>query len=342
MTLELCVVGAGPAGLCAAWEGQQRGWKTLIMDRATETGGVWAWAPSDMRTLSPRLRDGLPDGTQSQGEGEYARADEVLTQLRDFAQKLTVDWQLGAEVLALDTGPDGTLKVTTKAGIVTTRRLILATGQHDEPVIPPVQGLRSRPYSHSRSFDVSTVKPGQRVVVIGAGASAADLVERLLARQAVVTVSSRSPFPARKTPAVRGILASLSWAASGIPVPLLPPHLRCTNPTLVLGSFLKTAQARGDITAVGATVGLSEAGVIVEADGLVPADHVIFATGYRSSLGWLGSPALNPQGEPQQRGGVSTTVTGLGFLGLSCMRTRRSGFLRGLPGDAAAVVRSLA
>jgi putative flavoprotein involved in K+ transport len=342
MTLDLVVVGAGPAGLCAAWEAQKRDWNTVILERSEEVGGVWSWAPGNMRTLSPRHRDLMPDGSHPQGTGDYATASEVLALLNDFSEKLTVNWHLGLQALALEVGQDGTLHVTTESGTLVTRRLIVATGQHDEPVTPPIRGLHSRPHYHSRSFDVSTVAPGERVVVIGAGASATDLVERLLARQVNVTVSSRSPFRVHNPPPIRGVRASLSWAASGIPIALLPPNLRCTEPTLALGSFLRTAQERGDIAAVGATVELSETGVIVESQGLIHADHVVFATGYRSNMEWLGRPALCERGAPEQRRGISTTVSGLGFLGLSCMRTRRSGFLRGLAQDAAGVVGSLA
>ncbi|MFC6662828.1 hypothetical protein [Deinococcus multiflagellatus] len=71
-------------------------------------------------------------------------------------------------------------------------------------------------------------------------------------------------------------------------------------------------------------------------------DAVIFATGYRANLDFLrGTGALDRQGEPVQRLGVSRTVSGLYFVGLSGQRALASATLRGAGQDAAVVVRHL-
>ena len=69
---------------------------------------------------------------------------------------------------------------------------------------------------------------------------------------------------------------------------------------------------------------------------------MILATGYRPSLGFLaGTAALDEHGEPLHRAGVSTTVPGLGYVGLEFQRSFRSATVRGVGPDARRVMRRL-
>src|SRR5918994_821543 len=79
------------------------------------------------------------------------------------------------------------------------------------------------------------------------------------------------------------------------------------------------------------------------ADGRTePVDAVILATGYRPSLDFLaGTPALDARGDPLHRAGVSTTVPGLGYVGLEFQRSFRSATVRGVGPDARRVIRRL-
>jgi putative flavoprotein involved in K+ transport len=61
---------------------------------------------------------------------------------------------------------------------------------------------------------------------------------------------------------------------------------------------------------------------------------VVWATGYRPDLGWVGLPFLDAEGYPIQRRGV-TPVPGLYILGLDWLHTARSGLFAGLEDDAA-------
>ncbi|GAA1036628.1 hypothetical protein GCM10009557_47890 [Virgisporangium ochraceum] len=65
-------------------------------------------------------------------------------------------------------------------------------------------------------------------------------------------------------------------------------------------------------------------------------DALILATGYRPGLGYLGVAD-----QPEHRGGVSTDVPGLGFVGLEHQRSLASATLRGVGRDAAHVLTAL-
>src|SRR5699024_3538114 len=83
-------------------------------------------------------------------------------------------------------------------------------------------------------------------------------------------------------------------------------------------------------------------GVVWQDGTREPVDAVIFATGYRPHVPYLRSlGALDEFGVPQHRGGVSTTVPRLGFVGLEFQRSFASNTLRGVHRDAAHVVAAL-
>ena len=79
------------------------------------------------------------------------------------------------------------------------------------------------------------------------------------------------------------------------------------------------------------------------ADGTVEKlDTVLLATGYRPALDHLApTGALDAAGRPLHRGGISTTVPGLGYVGLEFQRSFASATLRGVGRDARRVVRRL-
>jgi putative flavoprotein involved in K+ transport len=68
---------------------------------------------------------------------------------------------------------------------------------------------------------------------------------------------------------------------------------------------------------------------------------VIWATGYRPDLGWVGLPFLDPDGYPIQRRGV-TNIPGLYILGLDWLYSAGSGIFPGLAEDAAYLATSMA
>jgi putative flavoprotein involved in K+ transport len=68
---------------------------------------------------------------------------------------------------------------------------------------------------------------------------------------------------------------------------------------------------------------------------------VVWATGYRPELGWVGLPFLDTEGYPIQRRGV-TPVTGLYILGLDWLHSARSGLFAGLEHDAAYLAEHMA
>lgn len=64
---------------------------------------------------------------------------------------------------------------------------------------------------------------------------------------------------------------------------------------------------------------------------------VVWTTGFGGDYGWLPSGVVDAQGKPLHRDGV-TAVPGLYVVGMPWLRTRSSGIIRGVDGDARAIV----
>lgn len=67
-------------------------------------------------------------------------------------------------------------------------------------------------------------------------------------------------------------------------------------------------------------------------------DTVLFATGYRPNLDYLGPLGTISAGMPRHSGGISTTHPGLVYVGLEFQRSFSSNTLRGVYRDAEHVV----
>ena len=71
-------------------------------------------------------------------------------------------------------------------------------------------------------------------------------------------------------------------------------------------------------------------------------DAVLLATGYRPDLPFLrDTAALDANGAPLHRAGISRTVPGLAYVGLDFQRSFRSNTVRGVGADAERVIARL-
>ncbi|GEM_PF-1450989 len=348
---ELVVVGAGPAGLATAGVARRLGFEPLVIDRADAVGGAWAKMRPMMRCLSPRRYDRMPDGSTPEGPGERASAAEVLAWLRRFAALELFDMRLNTAVEAATATAAG-WHLETSSGAIQTRRLVVATGEYGRPRTPQIPGTFSGPSDHSSTARIDSFDPASHVLVVGAGNSAAEIVSLLLDRGCKVTVAARSGLD-EPAGVATGWLAEVRWQISGLPIhsgPLgwLPVAVLggpggCVASTPVVDSVLHDAAKSGRIRVVGAAMDLKEHAVRCEGAGEVSCDRIVWATGFVRETSWLpATVSIDGDGVARQLEGVSQQVKGLGFVGIPCQRTRRSGFMRGFVDDARIVLERLA
>jgi 4-hydroxyacetophenone monooxygenase len=223
------IIGAGLSGLCAAVALAQAGMPYLIVEKNLELGGTWhenrypgaavdtpshlysfAFAPHDWRRY-------------------FAGQSEILEYLRSIASRHGVNPNIrfgtSAQSAAFNeaagvweitvVGPDGQLEHLHASMLIT------AVGALNQPNVPLIEGLESfaGPIFHTARWPAGLDVRGQRVAIIGNGASAMQVLPAIVDDAASVTVFQRSPqWVAPFEQFQREIPAGARWLLEHVPL----------------------------------------------------------------------------------------------------------------------------
>jgi cation diffusion facilitator CzcD-associated flavoprotein CzcO len=234
--VRVAIIGSGFGGLGAAIRLREAGIEDfVVLERASDLGGTWREntypgcacdVPSHLYSFSFALN---PEWSRF-----FAPQREILEYLRRIARErgVTDHIAFGAEVRSgrWDEEEQRWL-IDTSAGAVRARAVIAAAGPLSEPSIPDLRGLERFRGSvfHSAQWDHEHDLAGERVAVIGTGASAAQLIPHVQRAAGHLDVYQRTPgwivprldhaIPAlerglfRRAPAVqRGLRALIYYA----------------------------------------------------------------------------------------------------------------------------------
>jgi putative flavoprotein involved in K+ transport len=348
--LDTIIIGGGQAGLAAAYHLKHADHRSMILEADAQPGGSWPQYYASLRLFSPARFSSLP-GMPFPGDPErYPTRDEVIAYLRSYAAHFQLPIVTNARVAEV-TRSDSLFTVRTAAGqSFQARRLIAATGSFNRPHLPELPGQEQFGGTILHAFAYRNPAPfqGQRVIVVGAGNSAVQIATEL-AQVAQVSLATRASvrfIPQR--PLGRDIhfwwwLARLDTSAFDQPIGAIFRRLVGGSGVAVLDTGHYQAALTIDTPDQRRMFQRFTEHGVVWADGSTErVDTVIFATGYRPNLGYLAPlGALDAEGHALHHNGVSLTVPGLGFIGLTNQRTFASATLRGVGADAAVVVRHL-
>jgi cation diffusion facilitator CzcD-associated flavoprotein CzcO len=197
----VAIIGAGFGGLAVALELKHAGIDSFtVLERAEEVGGVWQAntypgaacdVPSVIYQFSRYLK---PDWSR-----RFGSQDEIRAYLREVSIESGVREHIrfGTEVVAATFDEQAARwEIELADGeTLTADVLICATGQLSRPKLPPVEARETFAGAqfHSAEWDHSVALEGKRVVVVGGGASAIQVVPAIADRAARVTVVQRSP-----------------------------------------------------------------------------------------------------------------------------------------------------
>jgi putative flavoprotein involved in K+ transport len=193
---------------------------------------------------------------------------------------------------------------------------------------------------HSSEYRTPEPFAGQRVIVVGGGNSAVQIAVEL-ADIATVSIATRGPL--RWQPQ-RILGRDFHWWLTRTRLDTWgvgPKLAKGSVPVIDDGRYRAAILAgKPDHRPLFTRIDGSHA---VWADGSRErVDAIILATGFRPNLRFLAdTPALDESGRPRHDGGVSTTIPGLGYVGLERQRSFASATLRGVGRDAARVLEVL-
>ncbi|EHI11132.1 flavin-containing monooxygenase [Mycolicibacterium thermoresistibile] len=344
---QVAVIGAGPSGVAAAVSLRDRGIRPLLIDRAEHVGASWRARYDRLRLNTGRLTSHLPNRPYPAGTAVFPTRDQVVAHLDRHAREDGIDLLLGTTVARVDRDGEG-WRLWTSGGDVCARHVVVATGYEHTPNIPDwpgADGFTGR-LLHSSAYRNPIPFSGLRVLVVGAGSSAMEIVHDVAtggAAQAWLAVRTPPNIMLRALPggfpsdylatplfdAPVGLvdrMARLAQRATigdlseyGLPTPREGVFARGKRlgraPVIVDREVVDAIRARR--FEVVRTIGRFDGGTVVLTDGrrLQP-DAVICATGYSRGLeplvGHLG--VLDDRGLPRSAGEVAAAL-GLWFIG---------------------------
>ncbi len=287
--VDVVVIGAGQAGLSAAHHLSRLGVdRFVVLDANPAPGGAWQhrWPTLTMGDVHGVAS--LP-GLAVPAHDEETPAREVVP---DYFRHYETEYRLPVErpvrVDRVEDGPDGTLLVHTDGETWQTRALVNATGTWDRPFLPAYPGREtfSGRQLHTVDYDGPDSFSGQRVVVVGGGASAIQILGEL-APVATTTWVTRRP------PVWREVGFDLEAGRQAVALVEdrvrrgLPPQSVVSVTGLALRPQEQRAAELGAYERLPMFARIEPDGVRWADGDFAPTDAIIWATGFRASLNHL-------------------------------------------------------
>ena len=198
--VQLAIIGAGFAGIGLAINLQRRGIEDFaILERADAIGGTWrdntypGCACDVASSLYSYSFAPNPDWKRA-----YGNQPEILAYLQAVAGEHDVERfvRFGTEVTNARWDDDRRVwALETSKGPITANALVSAVGPFGAPILPEVPGLDDfqGPKFHSLDWDHDHDLTGERVAVIGTGASAVQFIPKIQPKVGRLTVFQRTP-----------------------------------------------------------------------------------------------------------------------------------------------------
>lgn len=337
---QFVVIGAGQAGLAAARLLQRAGADFLIVDAEWTVGGSWRHYYDSLELFSPVRYSSLPEFVMQGAPDGYPTRDDVVDYLQQYRDHFAFPVKLGTRILSVTREPDGFVLRPESGTPIRAQKLIVASGAFGTPNLPRIAGqgdYRGR-IAHSSEYRNPDAYLGQRIIVVGAGNSAVQIAVEL-AGKADVTLAVRDKL--RFLPQ-RVLGHDIHWWFDKLRLNGL--NLFSDHGVPIVDDGRYKAALRANRPATRKMFRAFTADGVVWPDGTQERiDQVIFATGFRHAMDFLRPcGALDAKGQPLHRRGVSTTVPGLGYVGLSGQNGFASATLRGVGRDADYVIPRIA
>lgn len=203
-----CVIGAGISGLTAGKALSDRGLPYSCFEASDDIGGNWYFGNPNRRSSAYRslhidtYRDSVSFRDMPMGEDypDYAHHEQIRAYINDYADAFALRERIEfeTEVERAERMPDGGWRITLPGDRVEEFDfLVVGNGHHWDPRYPEFPGGFHGESLHSHHY-LSPTEPldlnGKRVLVVGIGNSAVDIVSEL-SRKGVaerVYISTRS------------------------------------------------------------------------------------------------------------------------------------------------------
>jgi putative flavoprotein involved in K+ transport len=330
-TRPVLIVGAGPAGLAAAAELRRLGVPAQIIERSDAVASSWRTRYDALRLNTCRWNAVLRQRDRFEaGTPFFPLRQHAVDYLEAFAARHEAQVQFGVHVDRIDPVAGG-WQVSTSAGPMTARQVVVATGHQHTPWLPDWPGMnkfRGR-IVHSLYYRNPDEFQDRDVLVVGGGCSGLDIARDLAhggARRVRVAVRTQPNlllkkslglptdlsaavlhrFPIPFADAVGRVVQRLTvgdLSERGLTLPeegIFTRQHRDGAPPVIVAREVIAAIRAGDFEIVPGVSSVGADGVRLTDGTAIEPDAIVAATGYTTGLtsmvGHLG--VLDEHGEP--------------------------------------------
>ena len=306
--VDVLVIGAGQAGLSAGYHLRRRGFvpigraaepgrgeRTFVMLDADEApGGAWQhrWESLTMRTVNGIFA--LPDHPVPEVDQDTPSREVLPRYFADYENRHALDVRRPVRVRSVrrpvpeQGDPAGEhLVVVTDEQTWTAHYVVNATGTWTRPFWPYYPGresFRGRQL-HVHDYVSAEEFAGQRVVIVGAGISATQLLEEI-SRVADTLWVTRSEIEWAEAPSSGHFTEAIERVEERTRRGLPPQSIiRVTG--MIRGPWVDRAEERGVLVRHPVFTRIEPDGVRMPDGRLEPADVIVWATGFRPAVGHL-------------------------------------------------------
>ena len=272
------VIGAGQAGLSAAYHLAKRGVDFLVLDANPAPGGAWQNRWDSLTLGATHHIHPLPDFPLQVQDSTRPASAVVKEYYGEYERRFNLPVKHGSTVSTVRQ-VDGHFEVHADQ-LYTARTIINATGTWTNPFWPVYPGYFDGLQVHTNGFVAPSQFAGKRVLVVGAGASATQFIVQL--REAGIDTL----WSTRSAPDWRDSVGT-EW---GLEVERqvnertragLPPKSVVGTTGLLLNAKMRAGIASGALVSRGKIARLESDAVVFTDGSREKIDAILWATGFR-------------------------------------------------------------
>ncbi|HEU5458862.1 MAG TPA: NAD(P)-binding domain-containing protein [Pyrinomonadaceae bacterium] len=345
------IIGAGPAGLAVAHTLAKRRIDYVLLEKGSSVASALREVDPEMRLLSPASLSLMPDMKIDANAPTYLPFKTLVHELERYQQQHGLKAIFNSTVVAVRLERVGfSVRYRTSDGAEVSMHgshVINATGIISKPKLPEnfKPGAMTIPWMHSLDARTEHLAKSRRLLVVGGGASAAEVLENWLKvrqKNDRAWLSLRSRLFAVPHWIFGIDVHYFAWLPEQLPAWLFGPRVsKFTEP--MTGGIVVRAIRNGLIQRMPYVRRYQNGTVEFANRQHIQPDLIVFATGFTYSFEHLeGLVDLDPYGRPIVRNCESTHTKGLFLMGFRYGRTFASPYLRGIARDAEYVAEEIA
>lgn len=294
LDVPVVVVGGGQAGLATGYHLRRAGLRALddfvILDDSVTPGGAWSHVWESLQLFSPSDQSSLPGWPMPACKEGFPPAEHVRRYLSAYEERYGLAVRRPVRVAGVTRDErDDRLLVHTDEVVLRAQAVISATGTWQRPFWPVRPGADrfTGEQLHASHYRRPDGFAGRRVVVVGGGNSAAQILAEVSTVTETLWVTRKPPrfMPDELDGRALFTLAARRAKAAAVGDGSQPSIASLDD--IVMVPCVKDARERGVLKAEPMFTSFTDGGVAWADGSTEPADVVIWCTGFRPALDHL-------------------------------------------------------